>query len=260
MRDYDIIKIELIAIVRCVRSYTSQKRVAKICSELLQALDNNDKKIIIYCCEELLKWYKDNIGYIYTNEFVDDKDEHKKNIERLEQINNNLTSEESIVPSKKIKLENKNVIDVEEILNKIFEKFLVSTNQLLKRHDNRQTLVIGDEYDVQDYLHALLLLFFEDVRDEDYNQQVAGKATRVDFFLPKYGIIIETKYATEKLRDKEIANELILDIKRYSEKKNVKKIICFVFDPNYNISNPYGLENDLSNDRNVDVSVKIFPK
>ena len=49
-------------------------------------------------------------------------------------------------------------IDTEVILERIFMQFYKIARQLRNRHDNRQTLSIEDEYDVQDLLHALLHL------------------------------------------------------------------------------------------------------
>ena len=50
----------------------------------------------------------------------------------------------------------------------ICHRFHVVAKQLAHRRENRPTLTIGDEYDVQDLLHALLRLHFEDVRPEEW--------------------------------------------------------------------------------------------
>lgn len=165
---------------------------------------------------------------------------------------------ESVSNNRKNKIDNN--MNAENILNKIFETFHRSSKQLLKRHDKKETIIIKDEYDVQDYLHSLLLLFFDDVRDEDPLPKKAGASSREDFFLPKEGIIIETKISSDNNKDKEIGEQIIIDIKRYTANKDVKKIYFFVYNPNYKIKNPTGLENDLSNDKNVEVIVKVFPK
>ena len=148
----------------------------------------------------------------------------------------------------------------DRILNQIFTNFHRSAQQLLKRHDKRETLIINDEYDVQDYLHSLLLLFFDDVRDEDPVPKKAGASSRGDFFLPREGIMIETKISSDNNKDKEIGEQITVDIKRYTANKDIKKIYFFVYNPNYKLKNPRGLEDDLSNDKNIDVVVKVFPK
>jgi hypothetical protein len=48
------------------------------------------------------------------------------------------------------------------------------------------------------------------------------------------------------LRDKQIGEELLVDIARYQSHPNCKTLICFVYDPNGFVKNPSGLENDLS--------------
>src|SRR2546430_517001 len=90
-----------------------------------------------------------------------------------------------------------------------------AAHQLTQRHDNRKTLLIEDEYDVQDLLHALLLTLFDDVRSEDPVPTHAGKASRLDFFLKKEKIMVEVKMTSETLRDAKIGEQLIIDIERY---------------------------------------------
>ena len=50
----------------------------------------------------------------------------------------------------------------------ICSRFHLIAQQLRNRHNNRYTLNITDEYDVQDLLHALLKIHFDDVRPEEY--------------------------------------------------------------------------------------------
>ncbi len=61
-------------------------------------------------------------------------------------------------------------------------RFHKIAKQLRNRHDNRQTLPIKDEYDVQDLLHALLYLYFDDIRAEEWTPSYAGKSARVEAF------------------------------------------------------------------------------
>jgi REase_DpnII-MboI len=48
--------------------------------------------------------------------------------------------------------------------------------QLRARHSNRDAHDVQAEYDVQDLLYALLHLFFDDVRAEEYTSSYAGKS------------------------------------------------------------------------------------
>jgi hypothetical protein len=136
----------------------------------------------------------------------------------------------------------------------------VVARQLRKRHDNRQTLDVSDEYDVQDLLHGLLRIFFDDVRSEEGTPSCASKATRMDFLLKREEIVIEVKMTRKGLSDKEVADQLILDIERYRSHPNCKTLVCFVYDPENRISNPSGLQADISgNKQGLKVVLLIAP-
>lgn len=65
-------------------------------------------------------------------------------------------------------------------LERIFSKFHNIVRRLRDKHADRETLDVDDEYDVQDLLHGLLLVFFDDVRAEEVTPSYAGKSARVD--------------------------------------------------------------------------------
>ena len=103
------------------------------------------------------------------------------------------------------------------LLRKIFDKFYKVAVQLRSRHGERETLDISDEYDVQDLLHALLMIEFDDIEPEDWISKFAGTGSRVDFALREYQIVVETKKTSQYLKNKRVADELIIDIERYSK-------------------------------------------
>jgi hypothetical protein len=76
-----------------------------------------------------------------------------------------------------------------EKLDQLANRFHVVARQLQARHGGRPTLKISDEYDVQDLLHALLLVEFEDVRPEEYVPTYAGGSSRMDFLLKKERVV-----------------------------------------------------------------------
>lgn len=132
--------------------------------------------------------------------------------------------------------------------------------QLRHRHDNRETLVIRDEYDVQDLLHALLKTAFDDVRPEEYTPSYAGASSRMDFLLKLEKIVVEAKMTSSKLTDKLIGEQLIVDISRYQSHPDCQRLVCFVYDPDGFIRNPVALESDLSGKHNeLDVHVLVVP-
>ena len=144
------------------------------------------------------------------------------------------------------------------ILEIISDKFHVFSNELSKRYANRDTIIIEDEYDVQDLFRALLTLWFDDVRPEEVAPSYAGKSARVDFLLKNEKIVIEIKKTRKGLDAKKLGEELIIDISRYQSHPDCNFLFCFVFDPEELINNPRGLESDLSNARDgFQVKVKI---
>jgi len=148
-----------------------------------------------------------------------------------------------------------------EEVRRLLLRFHSVVIQLRQRHEQRATLDVADEYDIQDLLHALLLLYFDDVRPEEWTPSYAGKASRVDFLLKPESLVIEVKKTRPGLGAKEIGDQLILDIERYSKLSSCKVLVCMVYDPENRILNPGGLESDLSGTRNgMKVEVIVVPK
>ena len=146
-------------------------------------------------------------------------------------------------------------------LERIFNRFHKVVRQLRDRYNDRKTLDVKDEYDVQDLLHALLKLFFDDVRTEEWTPSYAGGAARMDFLLKDEKIVIEVKKAREGLGDKQIGDQLLQDIERYRNHPDCRHLVCFVYDPEGKIGNPRGLEADLSKEEeDFKVSVYVRPQ
>lgn len=99
---------------------------------------------------------------------------------------------------------------VDKIRNLLL-RFHAVVVQLRQRREDRPTLDVEDEYDVQDLLHALLFLEFDDVRPEEWTPSYAGKSSRVDFLLKPEEIVIEVKKTRSGLGAKEVGDQLILD-------------------------------------------------
>jgi len=147
------------------------------------------------------------------------------------------------------------------LVNQLCSRFHLVAKQIRSRYSDRDTLVINDEYDVQDLLHSLLHIYFDDIRPEEWTPSYAGGCSRVDFLLKDEQIIIEVKKTRDSLRAKQVGEQLIVDIQRYQAHPDCKKLVCFVYDPEGWISNPRGLENDLNRDEDdFIVNVIIVPK
>lgn len=142
----------------------------------------------------------------------------------------------------------------------ILDKFHIVATQLTKRHNNRNTLKINDEYDIQDLLHALLKIYFNDIRTEEWTPNYAGGANRMDFLLKKEKIVIETKNATGKHNDKHIGKELIEDIAKYKNHQDCNMLVCFIYDKEYVITNRDGLIDDIESESNNQSQIKVVIK
>ncbi len=158
----------------------------------------------------------------------------------------------------KLKPSSPNDIDADLLLSHIFNNFSRFVHQLRRKRHNGRDCFISDEYDVQDLLHALLRLHFDDVRAEDWTPQNSGSNNRIDFLINDNQTAIEVKYAKDSHKDKQIGDELIIDIAKYSKHPNCNSLYCFVYDPDYCIGNPKGLENDLNNKSTDEFKVKVF--
>ena len=154
----------------------------------------------------------------------------------------------------------------EDILKNLFKKFPAVAEQLLKRHENRETLKIIDEYDVQDLIHSLLCLFFDDIISEEGVPSSAGFNSRIDFILRDESVGIEIKSTvaesyTKENSTKNLSKELKIDIQSYKKHPKIRELCCFVYDPDHLIDNPDGFEKDLSEQQdNYKVFTYVYPK
>jgi hypothetical protein len=137
----------------------------------------------------------------------------------------------------------------------ICNRFHNIVKQLRRRHDKRPTISIADEYDVQDLLHALLLLFYDDVRREEYTPSYAGGSSKMDILLKVQMTVIEVKY---DLTNKALREQLAVDVSTYKNHPDCKSLICLGYDPNGRIVNPRGLEADLAKLSTPDLKVMVL--
>ncbi len=144
------------------------------------------------------------------------------------------------------------------LIERVLRRFHFLARQLRNRHDDRPGFEIRDEYDIQDLMHAVLRGLFDDVRPEEYTPSYAGGSSRMDFLLKSERIAIELKLANVRLKDKQIGEQLLIDIGRYQSHPDCRRLICFVYDPSGHLRNPAGLEADLSRTTdNLEVKVVV---
>ena len=146
-------------------------------------------------------------------------------------------------------------------LERLCDRFHLVVRQMRSRHAGRTTLSVEDEYDVQDLLHCLLFVEFEDIRAEEWTPSYGGGSARVDFLLKRESIIVEVKKTRSSLGAREVGDQLLIDIGRYQCHPDCQTLVCFVYDPEGRIANPRGIEADLTRNVNhLDVHVFIRPK
>ncbi|HHJ4449567.1 TPA: malate dehydrogenase [Raoultella ornithinolytica] len=132
-----------------------------------------------------------------------------------------------------------------KLIINILERFPAFCRQLRNRYNGRDSIEVNDEYDVQDLVHALLTLHFDDIRPEEYTPSYAGASSRQDFLLKKERIVIEVKKTRKSLGAGKIGEELIIDMARYRTHQDCDTLVCFVYDPDGWVSNPKGVIADL---------------
>ncbi len=146
-------------------------------------------------------------------------------------------------------------------VTRICDRFHRVTRQLQDRHAARATLTVNDEYDVQDLLHALLLVDFDDVRPEEWTPSYASSSSRVDFLLKREKLVVEVKKTRDSLPLPKLADQLVVDIARYKQHPDCATLLCFVYDPEFRIGNPTAFESDLSGaQQRFDVRVLVRPR
>ena len=173
--------------------------------------------------------------------------------------NSILTSLVECIEKGYISIEQSSKLCWEEETTRLLTRFHRVVRQLRLRHDKRSTLDVIDEYDVQDLLHALLKIYFDDVRPEEWTPSYSGKSARMDFLLKNEKTVIEIKKTRLGLADKEISDQLIVDIERYQQHPDCQRMICFIYDPEGRIANPSGLSNDLMMQHKDFLTVIINP-
>lgn len=142
----------------------------------------------------------------------------------------------------------------------VAESFHRVVLRLRDRRTGRAPLLVSDEYDVQYLFAALLETRFEDVRPEEWGPSYAGGTNRVDFLLKNEFVLVETKMTRDGLTDRKLGEELIIDIAHYKQRE-IKALVCFVYDPDHRLKNPSAIENDLSRVTDgIDVRVLVRPK
>ncbi|MBG52190.1 MAG: transposase [Rhodobiaceae bacterium] len=150
---------------------------------------------------------------------------------------------------------------IEDLLKILVNGLRRAMYPLEHRRKGSISLSFLSEYDIQDLLHALLRPWVLDIRPEEFTPSYASLSTRMDFLLPKYSLVIETKLVRDRAHGKKIGDELIIDIDHYRVHPDCSSLWCVIYDPNHYIENSGGLIGDLegeSKNKKGSVNSKVF--
>ena len=152
-----------------------------------------------------------------------------------------------------------NIIELAEInLERIFKKFHKVALELRDRYSDKSTITLVNEYDVQDLLRGLLRLYFDDIRPEEYSPSNSGSTSRIDFLLKEEKIGIEVKMTNENLKDKQLGEQILIDIGRYQEHPDCSKLFVFIYDKNDYIKNKRGLIRDIEKNSSNEFPIRVY--
>lgn len=188
------------------------------------------------------------------------KDAKSGRLSSVEAVQEQISALIDLIQKDYISCEEETNSDTTLELENIFSKFHKVARQLRTRHAGRPTLSISDEYDVQDLLHAILLLHFDDIRAEEWTPSYAGGCVRMDFLLKDIQTVIEVKKTRDSMSPKTLGEELIIDIEKYKTHPDCKRLYCFVYDPEGLLGNPAGIKNDLESAHKDFLKVFIKPE
>ncbi len=116
------------------------------------------------------------------------------------------------------------------------------------------TIRIGNEYDLQRMLYALLIPIFPTIRQEVYGDNGYG-GMRAELYLDLYNLIIEIKCTRKSMSEKQLLEELGADGFHYC----ADTIYFFVFDETGIIKNPEAFQEAFVREPQKDgKTVKVF--
>jgi len=138
---------------------------------------------------------------------------------------------------------------------KKFHSFCLSMNYNLR--EGQRENEIANEYDVDRYVYSIAKTIYNDVQFENPVPKRAGKASRVDFFIPEADVFIENKFVTPNNAGK-IRKQIADDISLYRPRDDAHKILFFIYDPNSILVN-YAELKDLENTKDMVVTIIVSP-
>lgn len=154
-------------------------------------------------------------------------------------------------------------LDAVDTVLELGSRLLLVQRSLSKHPHGKTPITFENEYDDQYLVRALLVQFFDDVRDEEYTPSYGGGNSRIDFLLPEFKLAVELKHTRSGLKDKDLGEQIIVDRERYGTHPDVTHLMILVFDHSGLLRSPRALEKDLQREHSspdLTVTVRIYDR
>lgn len=129
-------------------------------------------------------------------------------------------------------------LDPVAVVRQVVRRFRAVAKNFERRYGDRNTIIIADEYDVQDLLHGLLLVHFNDVRKEEPVPSTAGGSARCDIMVKRHKLFIEAKMTRTSMTEKRLREQIANDLIYYPSHQHCETIVFVVHDPSGMVLNP----------------------
>jgi REase_DpnII-MboI len=147
------------------------------------------------------------------------------------------------------------------VIERLCSRFHLVAGQLQSRHDNRSTIHVQDDYDVEDLLRALLELEHDEIQPEISTPSYAGGRPRTAFLLRLERIVLVAKVVESHFGVEALEQQLAIDTQEHKQHPDCRTLVCFVYDPGRRLAKPHEIEDALSGERDgIKVRVLISPK
>jgi hypothetical protein len=151
--------------------------------------------------------------------------------------------------------------DPAELVKMICSRFHSVARQLRLRGEYRATLSVEDELDVQDLLHALLRIQFDNIDTDEWTPTYSSGTQRTTLLLNDGRLAVIVKKTRPGLNAKDLTDQLQVDVERYRSHGRCTTLLCFIYDPEGRIGNPRGLEASLASvSKSFVIDVLVAPK
>ena len=151
--------------------------------------------------------------------------------------------------------------DPVELVKTICGRFHSVARQLRLRGEYRATLNVEDEFDVQDLLHALLRIQFDNIDTDEWTPSYSSGAPRTTLLLNDSRLAVIVKKTRPGLNAKDLSDQLQIDAERYRSHGRCTTLLCFMYDPEGRIGNPRSLEASLTSvSKSFVIDVLVAPK